>query len=63
VIELKKEFVLRKRRICLLLREEKEEVHKLIDEQLRKGYIRLSKLSQTVLVFFVEKEDGKKRMV
>ena len=63
MIELKKEFVLRKRRICLLLREEKEEVHKLIDEQLRKGYIRLSKLSQTVLVFFVEKEDGKKRMV
>ena len=63
MIELKKEFVSRKRRICLLLREEKEEVHKLIDEQLRKGYIRLSKLSQTVLVFFVEKEDGKKRMV
>ena len=63
MIELKKEFILRKRRICLLLREEKEEVHKLIDEQLRKGYIRLSKLSQTVLVFFVEKEDGKKRMV
>ncbi len=59
MIELKKEFVLRKRRICLLLREEKEEVHKLIDEQLRKGYIRLSKLSQTVLVVFVEKRNGK----
>jgi len=30
---------------------------------LRKGYIRLSKSPQTVLVFFVGKKDGKKRMV
>jgi len=30
---------------------------------LRKGYIRLSKLLQIGLVFFVEKKDGKKRMV
>jgi len=32
-------------------------------DQLRKGYIRLSKLLQTSLVFFVLKKDGKKRMV
>ena len=32
-------------------------------EQLRKGYIRPLKLPQTVPVFFVEKKDGKKRMV
>ena len=34
-----------------------------ISEQLRKGYIRPSKLLQIVLVFFVRKKDGKKRMV
>ena len=32
-------------------------------EQLRKGYIRPLKLPHTVPVFFVEKKDGKKRMV
>ena len=32
-------------------------------KQLRKGYIRPLKLPQTVPVFFVEKKDGKKRMV
>ena len=32
-------------------------------DQLRKGYIRPSKLPQTSLVFFVPKKDGKKRMV
>ena len=47
----------------LLSREEREEVHKLISEQLRKEYIRLLKLSQTALVFFVGKKNGKKRMV
>jgi len=30
---------------------------------LRKRYIRLLKSSQTALVFFVEKKDGKKRIV
>ena len=34
-----------------------------VKEQLRKGYIWLSKSPQTALVFFVEKKDGKKRMV
>ena len=46
-----------------LSREEREEVHKFIQEQLRKGYIRPLKLPQIALVFFVEKKDGKKRMV
>ena len=41
----------------------REEMCKFIEEQLRKGYIRLSKLPQMALVFFVEKKDGKKRMV
>jgi len=56
-------FVPRKGKIYLLLREEREEVHKFIMEQLRKGYIRLSKLPQMALVFFVGKKDRKKRMV
>jgi len=46
-----------------LSREEREEVREFVKEQLRKGYIRPSKSPQTVLVFFVGKKDGKKRMV
>jgi len=46
-----------------LSREERGEMCEFIDEQLRKGYIRPSKLPQTALVFFVEKKDGKKHMV
>jgi len=46
-----------------LSREEREEVQEFIKEQLRKVYIKPSKLPQTALVFFVGKKDGKKRMV
>jgi len=46
-----------------LSREEREEVREFIKEQLRKRYIRLLKLPQTVPVFFVGKKNGKKRMV
>jgi len=63
VIELKEGFVLRKRKMYLLSREEREEVREFIREQLRKGYIRLSKSPQMVLVFFVGKKDRKKRMI
>ena len=34
-----------------------------MEDQLRKGYIRLSKLPQTLLVFFIGKKDGSKRIV
>ena len=34
-----------------------------MEDQLRKGYIRPSKLPQTSPVFFVGKKDGSKRMV
>ena len=44
-------------------REEREEVREFVKEQLRKGYIRLSKSLQMAPVFFVEKKDSKKRMV
>ena len=47
----------------LLSREERKEVREFVKEQLRKGYIWLSKSLQTVPVFFVGKKDGKKRMV
>ena len=46
-----------------MLREEREEVCEFIEEQLRKRYIRLSKLPQIALVFYVENKDGKKWMV
>ena len=57
---MKEGFVPRKRNVYPLLREEREEVHKFISKQLRKGYIKLSKLPQITLVFFVRKKDGKK---
>jgi len=63
VIELKEEFVLRKEKVYLLSREEREEVREFITKQMRKEYIRPSKLPQTILIFFVEKKDGKKRIV
>ena len=62
-INMKEEFVPKKRKVYPLLREEREKMHKFINEQLRKGYIRPSKLPQMVLVFFVGKKNGKKRMV
>jgi len=63
VIEVEKDFVPRKGKVYPLLREGKKEVHKFIQEQLIKEYIRLLKLPQTALVFFVGKKDGKKQMV
>ena len=53
----------RKEKVYPLSREEREEVREFIAEQMRKEYIRPSKLSQTVPVFFIEKKDGKKRIV
>jgi len=63
IINIKKGFVLRKRKVYPLLREEREEVYEFISEQLRKGYIRPLKLPQMALVFFIGKKDGKKRIV
>ena len=60
---MKEGFVPRKGKVYPLLREVREVVREFVKEQLRKGYIRPSKLPQTVLVFFVGKKDGKKRMV
>ena len=62
-IDTKERFVLRKRKVYPLSREEREQMCKFISEQLRKGYIRSSKLPQMVLVFFVGKKDSKKRIV
>jgi len=63
VIEMKEEFVPRKKKMYLLSKEERGEIHEFIEEQLRKGYIKPSKLPQTAPVFFVGKKDSKKRMV
>jgi len=56
-------FKPKKGRIYPLSKDERKEVQKFVNDQLRKGYIRLSKLSQTSPVFFVAKKDGSKRMV
>jgi len=63
VVEVKEEFVLGKRKVYSLSRKERKEVCEFIEEQLRKGYIRLLKLPQTALVFFVGRKSSKKRMV
>ena len=55
--------MLRKGKVYPLSREEWEEMHEFITEQLRKGYIRPSKLPQMAPVFFVGKKNSKKRMV
>jgi len=63
VIEIKKGFIPKKGKMYPLLREEREEVHEFINEQLRKGYIKPLKSSQIAPVFFIGKKDGKKQMV
>ena len=55
--------MLKKERIYLMLRKEKEEVREFVEEQLRKSYIQPSKSSQTSPVFFIGKKNGKKRIV
>ena len=53
VIEVKKEFVLKKTKVYLLSREERREECQFIKEQLKKEYIRPLKLPQTATLFFV----------
>ena len=52
--------MLRKGKLYLLSRKEKEDIHKFIQEQLKKKYIRPSNSPQIALVFFIRKKDGKK---
>jgi len=63
VIELKEGFILKKGKVYLLSREEREEVQVFVEDQLRKGYIRPSKSLQTSPVHFVAKKNGKRRIV
>jgi len=62
-IDLKETFKPWKGKIYPLFKNEREEVQNFIENQLRKGYIRPSKSSQTSPVFFVGKKDRNKRMV
>jgi len=57
-IELKEGFMPKKRKVYSLLRKEGEEVQAFVEDQLRKGYIRPSKLPQTSPVHFVAKKDS-----
>ena len=63
MIDVKERFIPRKRKVYLLLREEREEIREFVKEQLKKRYIRSSKSLQMAPVFFVGKKDGKKRIV
>ena len=62
-IELKEGFVPRKGKVYSLSRDKREEVQAFVEDQLRKGYMQLSKSPQTLPVHFVAKKDGKRRMV
>ena len=62
-IDLNNDFKASKARVYPLSRNEKEEVQKFVNEHLKKGYIRSSKLPQTLPVFFVGRKDGSKCMV
>ena len=62
-IDLKETFKPQKGRIYLLSKNKREEVQNFVNDQLRKGYIRLSKSPQTSPVFFVGKKDRSKKMV
>jgi len=62
-IDLKEIFKPKKGRIYPLSKDERKEVQNFVEDQLRKGYIRLSKSPQMSLVFFVSKKDRSKRMV
>jgi len=62
-IELKKEFTPKKKKVYSLSREEREEVQVFVEDQLRKGYIRPSKLPQMSPVHFIAKKDSIWRMV
>ena len=62
-IDLQEEFVPKKGRIYPLSRIKREEVQAFVDSQLKKGYIRPSKSSQTLPIMFVPKKNGKRRMV
>ena len=44
-------------------KDKREEIQNFVENQLKKGYIRLTKSPQMSPVFFVGKKDGKKRMV
>jgi len=62
-IDLKETFKPQKGRIYPLSKNEREEVQNFVEDQLRKGYIRLLKSPQTSPVFFVGKKDRSKWIV
>ena len=62
-IDLKKMFKPQKERIYPLSKDKRKEVQNFVNDQLRKGYIRLLKSSQILPVFFLDKKDGSKRIV
>jgi len=63
MIDIKKDFVLRKGKVYLLSRKKREVICEFINKQLKKEYIKLSKSSQITLVFFVKKKKNKKQIV
>ena len=62
-IDFKETFKPQKGKIYSLSKNKREKVQNFVEDQLRKGYIRLSKSPQTSPVFFVGKKDRSKQMV
>ncbi len=57
MIDIKKDFVLKKGKVYLLSRKKRKAIYEFINKQLKKEYIKLSKSSQITLVFFCKKEE------
>jgi len=62
-INLKEDFKASKAKVYPLSRNERDEVQKFVEDHLKKGYIRPSKLQQMLPVFFVGKKDRGKCIV
>jgi len=62
-IELKEGFIPKKEKVYSLSRNKREKVQAFVEDQLRKGYIQLSKSPQMSPVHFIAKKDGKRKMV
>src|SRR5438309_3221827 len=63
-IDLQEGFVLQKGRIIPLPAEHVQKIKEFIEENMKKGFIRLSKSPQTAPIFFIPKNDtSEKRMI
>jgi len=59
----KKRFYTKEKKNIFDIKRKKKKVRELMEKQSRKGYIRFSKLPQTLPVFFIRKKNKKKKII